>query len=113
MTSRKQFENSDTEEESEFTPSQPWVPKDYMKRGVRWLLEHGGAGLFLDPGLGKTSISLAAFKVLKQEGIVTTMLVIAPLRPCHLVWPKEQHKWTDFHGLSMTVLHGKDKERNL
>ena len=47
--------------------AEPWNPHDYMKKGVKWLLEHAAAGLFLDPGLGKTSITLAAFKMLKRR----------------------------------------------
>jgi SNF2 family DNA or RNA helicase len=38
------------------------------------------------------------------------MLVIAPLRPCYLVWPKEQQKWSDFSALKVVVLHGTDKD---
>lgn len=29
------------------------------------------------------------------------------------VWPDEITKWEDFNGLTYTILHGKDKERNL
>ena len=34
--------------------------------------------MFLDPGLGKTSIVLAAYKILKAKGISKGMLVVAP-----------------------------------
>ncbi len=87
-----------------------WVPTAYMKLAVKFLLEHGAAGLFLDPGLRKTSISLAAFKILKHEGLVDRMLVIAPLRPAYLVWPREIIKWAEFNGLRCIVLHGKTKK---
>ena len=93
--------------------SRNWTPHNYQKRAVKWLLEHACAALWLDPGLGKTSIVLAAFKILKKVGLVRRMLVIAPLRPCYLVWPKEQEEWIEFHGLSMVVLHGANKEKNL
>jgi SNF2 family DNA or RNA helicase len=74
------------------------------------LLSQGSAGLLLDPGLGKTSIVLAAYKILKEEGYVPNgMLIIAPLRVCHNVWPKEIEKWTNFNDLTIEVLHGKDK----
>lgn len=29
---------------------QPWKPRAYMRRSVKFLLEHGCGGLFLDPG---------------------------------------------------------------
>ena len=30
--------------------AQNWRPHDYQKKAVKFLLEHGSAGLFLDPG---------------------------------------------------------------
>jgi superfamily II DNA or RNA helicase len=60
---------------------EPWNPHGYQKRGVKFLLEHQAAGLLLDPGLGKTSIVLAAFSFLKKRKLASKMLVIAPLRP--------------------------------
>ncbi len=74
------------------------------------MISQGAAGLFLDPGLGKTSISYAAFTILKELGHVRRMLVVAPLRPAHLVWPKERTKWQEFHKLTVHVLHGKGLE---
>lgn len=90
-----------------------WYPHDYQKRAVELLVSQGSAGLLLDPGLGKTSIVLAAFKILKQEGYVHSMLVIAPLRVAHNVWPKEVEKWANFNDLKVEVLHGPDKNRRL
>lgn len=94
--------------------AQPWKPHTYQKRAVKWLLEHAGAGLFLDPGLGKTSITLAALKLLKKQKLSGRSLVIAPLRVAYSVWPAEVEKWTDFKDeLSVEVLHGKAKEERL
>lgn len=91
----------------------PWNPHAFQKKAIKFLIEHGGAGLFLDPGLGKTSISLGAIKILKKEGFVEHVLIIAPLRVCFSVWPKEIKKWKDFNGLTCTILHGSDKEKLL
>jgi SNF2 family DNA or RNA helicase len=90
-----------------------WTPHPYQKKAVGHLLENGGAGLFLDPGLGKTSIVLEAIRILKAEGLVKRVLVIAPLRPVYDVWPDELTKWTNFAGLSMGILHGKHKDKVL
>lgn len=90
-----------------------WKPHNYQKRAIKFMLQHSCAGLFLDPGLGKTSITLSTLKLLKKEGVATRTLIIAPLRVCYSVWPKEIQKWKDFNDLSFTLLHGKDKERNL
>ena len=93
--------------------AKPWKPHPYQKKAVKFLLERPCAGLFLDPGLGKTSITLGALKVLKSKGMMKRALVIAPLRVVHAVWPAEVEKWTDFEGLRVSILHGKDKEKNL
>ena len=85
-----------------------WTPHDYQIRAAQHLLDHGGAGLFLDPGLGKTSVVLAALTKLRARA-----LVIAPLRVCYSVWPREVEKWADFNHLSVAVLHGQDKEKAL
>lgn len=87
-----------------------WKPHAYQKKAVKFLLEHSAAALFLDPGLGKTSVTLAAIKLLKREGLVDKVLIIAPLRVCYSVWPREMEKWEDFKDLRIEVLHGKDKD---
>lgn len=91
----------------------PFVPHAYQETAIQFLVENPHAGLFLAPGLGKTSITLAAFKVLRKVGFVKTMLVITPLRPCYSVWPNEVLKWDDFNGLSVGILHGPKKLKTL
>ena len=94
-----------------FKPSsKPWTPHAYQKKAVKFLLEHAASALFLDPGLGKTSITLAAIKLLKQKKVLDKVLLIAPLRVCYSVWPKEVEKWKDFEHLKVVVLHGPNKE---
>lgn len=90
-----------------------WKPHDYQKRAIKFLLQNSCAALFLDPGLGKTGISLAALKIFLKEKLLECALIIAPLRVCHSVWPKEGKKWIDFGGLRIVVLHGKAKEKLL
>lgn len=90
-----------------------WEPHNYQKEAVKFLIERGGAGLFLDPGLGKTSITLAAIKIMKDKGLLSKVLLLAPLRVCKLVWPEEVQKWTNFNGLKVAVLHGPNKDELL
>ena len=95
-----------------------WIPKSYQERAIRMLLGQQSGGLFLDPGLGKTSTILATFKILKSKGYVSKMLIVAPLRPVYKVWPDEIDKWENFEGLTYTILHtdkkmGTNKEINL
>lgn len=87
----------------------PWTPRAYSLEAARFMVSHPAAGLFLDPGLGKTSITLAAYQTLRMQKIVKRLLVIAPLRPAQLTWPAEIAKWADFAGLSVRVLHGRGK----
>lgn len=82
---------------------------------MRFLLERGAGGLFLEPGLGKTSIVLGALKTLRRVGAsAAAALVIAPLRAVYEVWDarnpaSELRKWRDFSGLRTAVLHGPDR----
>lgn len=92
---------------------QPWKPHGYQKRAVRFLVEHAAAGLILDPGMGKTSITLAALVICQKTDPDEKMLVIAPRRPARLVWPAEVEKWADFTHLRVEVLHGDKKEEAL
>lgn len=90
-----------------------WTPHKYQTKAVRWVLERFAALLLLSPGLGKTSIVIAAIKVLKNKGVFKGALVLAPLRVAYSVWPAEVEKWADFKGLSVCVLHGKNKDLDL
>lgn len=93
-----------------FSGSTNYAPHDYQKRAIKLMVSQACAGLFLDPGLGKTSISLAAFMLLGQQGYVKGVLVITPLRAVYNVWPNEIKKWKDFNDLSIGLLHGHSKD---
>lgn len=90
--------------------SEPWVPHSYQREGIKFMVERAYAALFLDPGLGKTSITLAAILMLKELGLAQRALIVAPLRVCYSVWPKEIQKWNDFNGLKCVILHGAEKD---
>ncbi len=77
------------------------------------MLERACAGLFIAPGLGKTSITFAAYEVLRAKGLVKKMLVLAPLRVCYSTWPAEGQKWDEFQHLSVGILHGLNKDKVL
>ena len=91
----------------------PWTPHAYQKKAVKFLIEHACSALLLDPGLGKSAITLGAIKILKKKKILNKVLLIAPLRVCYSVWPNEIKKWEDFNGLKIEILHGKDKDEAL
>ena len=54
-----------------------WTPHDYQMRALQGMLSNAGYGLFAQPGLGKTSTSLAAYSVLKDNGASKGMLVVS------------------------------------
>ena len=92
---------------------EPWKPLPFQLEGVQFLLEHAAAGLWWSPGFRKTSTTLGAIKILKKEGVLHRVLIIAPLRVCYSVWPAEVAKWKDFNHLRVEILHGPDKEKAL
>lgn len=91
----------------------PWQPHKYQLQAVKWLVEHACAMLLLDPGLGKTSVTLAALRYLIDKKLIDKVLLVAPLRVCYSVWPAEREKWQDFNGLRVEILHGPDKDAAL
>lgn len=97
-------------------PPKPWKPHKYQQEAVKFLLARQAAALFLDPGLGKTSIVLKALQALKKQDPGTAAVVLCPLRVAYSVWDSshpysEVNKWKDFCGLKVVVLHGKDKDQ--
>ena len=87
-----------------------WIPHNYQLTAISFLLSNPFSGLFLDPGLGKTSTSLASIKILKNAGKIKGVLMVAPLRVCYSVWPGETEKWSNFNSISNTILHDDNKE---
>lgn len=81
-----------------------WNPHEYQIKAVEWLLTLGSAGLLLNPGMGKTSSTLAALHVLKERKLIHKTLVIAPLRVARMVWPAEAKKWDDFQSMKVISL---------
>lgn len=89
--------------------SEPWQPHTYQLEAAQFMISRRSAALYLDPGLGKTAICYAVYKVLKQKKMTGGVLVVGPLRPIRRVWPSERNKWEDFKDVSVAVLHGTGK----
>src|ERR1700690_1747540 len=89
--------------------ARPWTPRKEQLKAVKHLLKRCEAGIFGEPGVGKTSIFLAAIKILLKNKLARRILIIAPLRVCYQVWPAEIQEWSDFNELTCHVLHGKGK----
>ena len=83
----------------------------YQKRAVEHMCAINSAMLWLDPGMGKTAVTLAAFQELQEHGMAERMLVVAPLRVCQLVWRQEAQEWTEFRDLQFSAMLGSIKQR--
>lgn len=89
-----------------------YTPHSYQAYAIEFIKTHLIALLFLDMGLGKTSICLMAIKELMyREFSITKVLVVAPLRVARDTWPAEVRKWEEVSGLRVSVLIGSSKER--
>lgn len=68
--------------------------------------------LFIDMGLGKTIITLTALSdLILDYGVVSKVLIIAPLRVARDTWPNELKKWEHLENLDMSVMVGSAKQR--
>ena len=88
---------------------QIWKPKPYQIDAAKFFIEKQQCALWLEPGLGKTSIALAAITTLLKHRHIKKIIVLAPLRVCYLVWAQEIAKWWDFNHLTYTLIHGTKK----
>lgn len=87
-----------------------WVPHKYQNKAVNFLVKNKEAALFLDPGLGKTAITLDSILKLKKQNKIKRVIIVAPLLVCYNVWPNEISKWVQFNSLSFSICHGKNKQ---
>ena len=89
-----------------------YSPHDYQEYAINFLLENPVAAIFLDMGMGKTSIVLTAIMKLMYERFeVSKVLIIAPLRVARNTWPEEIRKWKHLQGLTFSVVVGTAAER--
>ena len=86
-----------------------FVPKWWQVKGIKWLLKHCEAGLFLAPGLGKTIIALSAFYFLRKKGAVDKMLIVSNKRIIYNVWRQEVDKWA--LPFTCALVHGQSKNK--
>lgn len=89
-----------------------FIPHDYQKTAIQYILDHPYCGLFLDMGLGKTVSALTAVDILINDRLeVKSVLIVAPKRVAVDTWPQEVQKWDHTKGLTYTMLTGTPTER--
>ena len=89
-----------------------YAPHDYQAYAIDYIETHPLATVFLDMGLGKTSITLTAIRNLLFDSFeVYRVLVIAPLRVARDTWTAEADKWDHLQDLICSVAVGNEAQR--
>ena len=84
-----------------------YIPHDYQAYCIQRVVEDPAVGLFLRPGLGKTSITLSAINILKYfRWQVSRVLVVAPKKVAEATWQKEAARWEHLRHLRVSTVLG-------
>lgn len=87
-------------------------PHNYQRYTTDYIETHPISAIFLDCGLGKTSITLTAITDLLFDSFeVRKILIIAPLRVARNTWSAEIEKWEHLKNLKYSVAVGTVAER--
>lgn len=78
----------------------------YQREAVDFIKSRPSSALWLDMGLGKTVSTLTAISDLLDEGKVSRVLIIAPLRVALSTWPNEIQRWSHLADLYIHQLAG-------
>lgn len=89
-----------------------YEPHDYQRYATKYIESHPVAAVFLDMGLGKTSITLTALNDLLFDYFdAHRILVVAPLRVARNTWSDEIEKWDHLKDLQFSIAVGTEAER--
>ena len=87
-------------------------PHDYQVYASEYIKEHDAAAVFLECGLGKTSITLTAVRDLMFDRFeIHKVLIIGPIRVVTMSWPDEIKKWDHTSDFRYSVAVGTETER--
>lgn len=89
-----------------------FLPHDYQKYAIDFLVKQPIAALLLQMGLGKTIITLTALEQLLFDYFeIHKVLIIGPLRVSQTTWPDEIKKWDHLRNLKFSTVIGNEKQR--
>lgn len=89
-----------------------YKPHNYQQYAIDFILRNPVAAIFLDCGMGKTSLTLMAILQLMYDSFeVGKVLIIAPLRVSKHTWSDEIAKWDEFNILRHSIVVGTAAER--
>ena len=83
----------------------------YQKKAVDFQCTHPESMLWLDMGLGKTAITLTSIAHLINTKFLKSVIIVAPIRVCRLVWRQEALKWTHTQHLKFSMVTGTKDQR--
>lgn len=86
-----------------------FIPRPYQAKIRAFIVTHTRCMVWAGMGMGKTSSTLAALRIIKDSVPGASALIVAPLRVARSTWPDEIAKW-DF-GLTVSVICGTEKQR--
>ena len=89
----------------------PDLLHDYQKRAVNFQCSSPTTMLWLDMGLGKTSITLTSIAHLLACSFLRGVVIVAPIRVIRLVWRQEAMKWSHTRHLTFSMLMGTRDQR--
>lgn len=89
-----------------------YKPHNYQQYAIDFILKNPVAAIFLDMGMGKTSLTLMAILHLLFDSFeIGKVLIIAPLRVAKHTWADEIAKWDEFGILRYSIAVGTAAER--
>lgn len=89
-----------------------YKPHNYQSYCINRIVNDPAVGLFLRPGLGKTSITLSAINILKYfQWSISKALVVAPKKVAEGTWSKEAGKWDHLKHLRIVTVLGSSAKR--
>ena len=89
-----------------------YEPREHQIRAMNFLRQHDRGALWLDMGLGKSSITLTVLnEYLYKDFRLDKVLVIAPKRVAEDTWTREADKWDHLQHLRISKMLGTAKQR--
>ena len=89
-----------------------YKPHNYQAYCIQRVVDDPYIGLFLGPGLGKTSITLSAVNMLRYyRWSVCKVLIVAPKKVAEGTWSKEAAKWDHLKHLRVATVLGSATKR--
>ena len=89
-----------------------FIPHPYQQYAISRVTADPFVALFLEPGLGKTVITLTAIRELRlNRWAVSRPLVVAPKKVAEATWTSEAAKWDHLRGMTVVPILGGEKQR--